>query len=312
MLLAILAGLATTSTPRYAVQPYYVYPADQPYHPEYVVAITKATKEIQGWYKAQVGMTFKVLPLKVLKSTETYEQMRGKPFPKEPTKESLYDMPNWWNSLEKQVGGWKDKEVAWIFAQGGGGVAQAYLGESDRGRAIFGDWVLEPLSGVREPKAAHAGYATWEIKGGTPMGTTAHELGHAFGLHHPDQYPGTSVMARHWDYPQCGLMPHEKLCLQNSAWFNAKAFDSAAPFLAYENPDVMRWGETVSLRGEGIRAGDVAEFVSVEKRVLVPGKVSNGRLEVVVPKEIGPGFLRLRRGKLRSNTVPVNFYPPKN
>jgi hypothetical protein len=38
--------------------------------------------------------------------------------------------------------------------------------------------------------------------------------------------------------------------------------------------------------------------------------VSEDRARFTVPRDAGPGFIRLWRGSLRSNIVPVNFYPP--
>jgi hypothetical protein len=196
-----------------------------------------------------------------------------------------------------------------VFAQGGGGIAQANLVKDWQGMGIFGDWVLEPISGVREPLAIHAGHATWEVKGGTPKGTTAHELGHAFGLHHPDKYDGKSIMRAHWDYPDTGLLPHEVLILKNSPFFVPHAFDETAPHLDFENQDAAKWGEELRLTGKGFKAGDKVEFVDVHRVTLVETKLDRGELVVTVPREQGPGFMRVRRGKLRSDIVPINVYP---
>jgi hypothetical protein len=306
----LLALAASVLAQQWVVQPYYVYPADQPFHREYVTAIDACTKEIQDWYLKQAGVTFRLAPLKVVKSTESYREMRGTEVPAEGEKsrEKLMDMPNWWPALEKAVGGWRQREVSWVFAQGGGGVAQANLVKDWQGMGIFGDWVLEPISGVREPKAIHAGHATWEVKGGTPKGTTAHELGHAFGLHHPDNYPGKSVMRAHWDYPDTGLLLHEILILENSPFFVKKAYDEAAPHLDFENQDVAHWGETLTLTGRGFKPGDKVEFVDTTRTVPVETKLEDGNLVVTVPQDQGPGFIRVRRGKLRSNIVPINLY----
>ena len=59
-----------------------------------------------------------------------------------------------------------------------------------------------------------------------PKGTTAHELGHAFGLHHPDRYPGKSIMRWHGDYPNAPLMRHERMLLRESPFFVENAFDA--------------------------------------------------------------------------------------
>ncbi len=304
----VVASQTAPQPKEFIVQPYYIYPADQPKHDEYIKAIEKCTKEVQEWYKKQAGVTFKMASLKVIQAKETYTQMRGNVRPTTADKDRLNDMPNWWNALEKSIGGWPQKQVSWVFAQGGGGIAQANLVKDWQGMGIFGDWVLEPLSGVREEAAVHSGFATWEVQGGTPTGTTAHELGHAFGLHHPDHYEGKSVMRAHWDYPTTGLLPNEILILKNSPFFVKDAYDKDAPHLDFENQDVMKWGETVQLTGTGFEGRIVVEFVDVKQTMRVPANIIDGKLEVTVPSSIGPGFIRVRQGNLRSNIVPVNFY----
>src|SRR3954468_24356516 len=124
MLLA-LAATALAQQP-WLVQPYYVYSADQPFHKAYVKAIDECTKEIQDWYLQRAGVTFRMLPLKVVHSKQSYREMRGTDVPAEgeTSREKLMDMPNWWPALEKAVGGWKQRQVSWVFAQGGGGIAQ--------------------------------------------------------------------------------------------------------------------------------------------------------------------------------------------
>jgi hypothetical protein len=303
MTTAILAALALSAPGHgdFVVYPFYVYPSDQPYHREYVDAIRKVVVEVQDWYQKKAGVTFRLAPLQV-KRGKDYASMRGAPADK------LQELPRWWQSLEETVGGYKPKRVYWIFAQGGGGFAGANLIGDWTGIGVFGDWVLEPISGVREPKAIHSGFATWQVQGGTPKGTTVHELGHAFGLHHPDNYEGKTIMRWHGDYPDTGLLPHEAMILRNSPFFVPNAYDATAPHLDFENADVMKWGETVELRGKGFAAGDKVEFRDTRQSIVVEPELVNGTLKVAVPTNLGPGFIRVLRGKLRSNVVPVNFY----
>ncbi|MFY9234727.1 MAG: hypothetical protein WAO58_09740 [Fimbriimonadaceae bacterium] len=323
----ILLAAATLGPKDYVVQPYYTYPADQPYHAEYVRAINNATLEIQAWFKKQAGITFRLAPLRIKKG-EDYLTMRAGINPSEQDRKDKTRLPLWWEAQERTVGGWKDKTVSWIFAQGGGGVALGNLINRWAGIAMFGDWTLEPISGIREPLAITADMATWEVQGGVPMGTTAHELGHAFGIHHPDNYPGKSIMRWHGDYPdKTSLLPHEIMILHYSPFFVKNAFDENGPWLNFENPDAMKWGETVSLQGKGFKIGDRIEFrtIPVEafdkaakegfkkyERVNVAVAQFNSptELRVAIPRNLGPGFIRVLRGsKTRSNIVPVNFYP---
>jgi hypothetical protein len=234
--------------------------------------------------------------------------MRGGKNPSEKAKSDVQEMPMWWESLEAAVKGHQPHRVSWIFAQGGGGYAGANLIGDHTGIGVFGDWVLEPISGVREPKAVHSGFATWQVKGGTPMGTTVHELGHAFGLHHPDKYEGKSIMRWHGDYPDTDLLPHEVMILKESPFFFPNVFDAKAPHLDFENADVMKWGETVELSGKGLVATDEVEFRDLAHSVRVKPELVGEKLRVKVPSELGPGYVRIWRGGLKSNVVPVNFY----
>lgn len=303
------------------VAPIYIYPADQPYHQEYVAAIERAIAEVKAWYKAQIRLEFRTMPLRVIHARQSYLAMRAGPNPSESVISDPRQFPAWWDSLRAETGGPPPKTIEWVFAQGGGGVALANLWGDFCGFAIFGDWVLEPISGIREPTALHAGYATWEVKGGTPMGTTVHELGHAFGLHHPENYPGKSVMKAHWDYPDTELMPHERMILRNTPWFNPKAFDNSAPWLDFEIQDTCREGETLKLRGKGLKPGMKIEFrwmdptaggkdAMVERSALRQPKIeSEVSGSVVVPKGYRAGFIRALLGKAKGNAVPLNGYP---
>src|SRR5688572_15006427 len=125
-MLPLLAAIAFAGPNDYVVQPYYTYPSDQPYHAEYVEAVKKAVVEIQDWYKKKAGITFKLAPLIVKKGPDYLTMRAGK----SPTPEAIKDktqLPVWWESQEKVVGGWKDKQIVWIFAQGGGGFAAGNL-----------------------------------------------------------------------------------------------------------------------------------------------------------------------------------------
>lgn len=319
---ALAVGLAAhqesqPSGSEFRVAPIYLYPADQAYHPEYAAAIERAVKEVKSWYKAQTGLEFRTAPLKVIHARHSYLEMRlganaGRSAAADPRQ-----FPAWWESLQRETGGPASRTIEWVFAQGGGGVALASLWGDYRGFAIFGDWVLEPISGVREPAALHAGYATWEVRGGTPMGTTVHELGHAFGLHHPDNYPGKSVMKAHWDYPETALLPHERMILRNSPWFNRTSHDEGAPWLDFEIQDTCRGSERLKLRGKRFRPGMRVEFRWIdptaserEHSILVETRVeSKESATAVVPAAYRAGFIRAIFDGRKGNAVPLNGYP---
>jgi hypothetical protein len=300
---------ATRDADEFIVCPYYVYPHDQPNHPEYERAVGRLVREVQQWYLARVGATFRLAPLRVVRAPDDYLTMRCGSQPDAACRADRQQLPQWLASIERAVGGFAPRRIAWVFAQGGGGWAGANLTGDFTGFGLFGDWVLEPISGVTEPAAIPCSYATWQCKGGVPRGTTAHELGHAFGLHHPDGYSGRSIMRWHGDYPNAPLMRHERMILRQSPFFAADAFDRAAPWLDFENADVAHWGETLKLTGHGFQSGDIVEFVDADHAMRVaPEHTAAQELRVRVPDGMGPGYIRIWRGRLRSNIVPINFY----
>ena len=298
----------------FAVQPYYVYPRDTRYHAEYEAAIRKLIPEVQAWYLREAGVTFRVLPLKIIKAPNDFRTMRGGNAEK-----GKLD-PGWLPSIEKAVGGFKDRQVAWVFCQGGGGWAGGFLGGDHRGFALFGDWVLEPISGVRDEALNTCAEATWQCEAGVPIGTTVHEIGHAFGLHHPDNYPGKSIMKWHGDYPKTALLAHEKKLVRNSPFFSKNTYDAdGAPLVGIgETTDVAYWGEPLAIKGKGFRAGDRVEFTDALTAVEVTpeaGSITAEAITVKVPRDLGPGFVRVLRpgadgkaARKRSNIVPLNVY----
>lgn len=94
-----------------------------------------------------------------------------------------------------------------IFVKGAGGYAGGReLGAADGGWAILGDWAIDSIQGT-VPEGDY-----WWSGRRKQTGAVAHELGHTFGLPHPDAYNGnweTTVMGSWWNYPQLGLNPWE-------------------------------------------------------------------------------------------------------
>jgi hypothetical protein len=313
VLIAAPAPAGAKAAPRMYVYPYYVYPADQPFHQEYADAITKLADEVQDWYEEHAGVEFHYKPLTVVKSQDDYVTMRCGPEPRNP--ECVNDrqrLDNWWQAQQKATGGFLDNRIAWVFGQGGGGFAGSNLIGHWAGFSLLGDWTLEPISGVVEPAGIPCSLADWQCQGGAPKGAAAHELGHAFGLHHPDCYPdpARSLMGWHGDFPNDILFPWEINNLRNNPYMRRNVWKPGGPWLDFGNTDSMFWGETQYVGGEGFKRGDKLEFTDANHSIIrTPKILTNGVLQVRIPRQMGPGFMRLVRSKqIRSNLLPVNFY----
>ena len=301
----------------FPVRVIYLIPADQKRFPEYERAIKRCVEDVKTWYLDRTERTFKTMPLETIHSEEDWLTMRcgNEPQEREKGLEDRQYMPKWVESVHKAVGGWRPRTATWIFAQGGGGVACANLQGDFAGFAMSGDWVLEPISGVANPDGIPASLCEKKIfvTGGTPIGTTAHELGHSIGLHHPEKYENcqNSVMMAHWTYPQGCLLPHEILVLEFSPFTSTNYWDEDMPHVSYATADKVTQGDLLELVVEGAKNGDRVEFLFVGgKRVVKPDKITKRGITAIVPEEIGPGVVRLRRGQKRSNAVPVNINGP--
>lgn len=90
-----------------------------------------------------------------------------------------------------------------IFVKGAGGWAGAReFHTGDGGWGILGDWAIDSIQG-QVPEGAY-----WWSGRRSQVGAAAHELGHTFGLPHPDAWGlpvESSIMGNWWDYPSPGL-----------------------------------------------------------------------------------------------------------
>jgi hypothetical protein len=308
----------------FVVQPYYIYPSDQPYHPEYERAVSQLSTEIQQWFAARVGATFRLAPVKVVRAPEANLTIRCGTQPADACRDDRLRRPHWAAALEQAVGGYKPHQIAWIFTQGGGagGEGPIHNGQATAtwygdyiGVALLGDWTLEGVSGVREPAAITCATPGSFCQAGGPKGAAAHELGHTFGLLHTLHANARSLMNQGlYEYPNSILLPHEIKILRETPWFAANAFDAGAPWLDLyqDREDGIAWGSTWRLTGRGFLPGDEVEFVDETHAVrATPESVTSTALRVRVPQGLQEGYVRVWRGSLRSNVVAANFAPPR-
>ena len=254
-----LRSQTTTAGPR--VLPVYLVPRDMVAVPEGLALTTRALESVRQWYgRVLRGATFSYDPVVVQISTHTFAEFAADSF------------QAWWPLLQSEFKGygqdWEDDEtkMLWI-AHGAGAWAGAdsenggidSIAEAGRvsdgdlgGLAIVGDSSLGGyLAGVC-PDSGRTGSAWW-CSWNTFMGTVAHELGHTWGLPHPDAFlPGFrcadstawSNMQCHWGFPADSLLPYEQAHLRSLRHFRDRSETPAFELLSHRGnlgPGVARF-----------------------------------------------------------------------
>jgi hypothetical protein len=285
VLMALLATPIAAQAPGHRVLPILYVPADLPVEPQRLDLQIRAVRDVQQWYADRLGgLSFRADPLLVHRSRHTFAELAANNF------------QNWWPLPDKEFADyglpWNDSSQfkLLILAQGAGAWAGAdsenggIQSEEDPGppqRGAFGGLAVvgdSSIGGILAGVCPRTSTASWQKpEGGTAWwcnwntyrGTVAHELGHTFGVPHPDAFrPGfrcdstvITNMQCHWAWPADSLLPFEARHLISLDFFTRNAMNewtSAFPSRSYapitlvpqivSHPDSLLW---LSGRGRG-------------------------------------------------------------
>lgn len=225
------------------MMPVYLVPGNDSFPRAGLASQVAVLEDVRRWYgQVTGGRTFVYEPLTVQVSRHAFAELAADSF------------QAWWPLLQREFAdyGWSwnararfklllltHGAGAWAGSdsENGGIESTSQAGRVDKGNwgglAVIGDSsVGGVLAGVcpevSRGKADSAGATAWWCSGSTYRGTVAHELGHTFGLPHPDAFrPGFrcadstayTIMQCHWWWGRAGLLDYEVTHLRSLDFF---------------------------------------------------------------------------------------------
>ncbi len=222
------------------VVPVYMVPSDMVPDTAGIRLVLQALPAVRAWYgRALHGPTYLDDPLTIQVSRHSFAEFAADSF------------QAWWTLLQREFQAygldWEDADTKLLFIAHGAG---AWAGSDSRnggidstaeaglvpdgdsgGIAVVGDSTVEGyLAGVC-PDSGRTGTAWW-CSWYTFEGTLAHELGHTFGLPHPDAFrkgfrcadsTAWTNMQCHWGFPFDTLLPYEQKHLRSLRFFRGRS-----------------------------------------------------------------------------------------
>ena len=187
----------------------YLVPSDREFSREYYNAVKKAALTLQDWYADNLdGYTFRLNKpiIEVLESDKPAEWFNSYSGTFSGSDPRFYFFYNAYHEIRELLGAEVDGPYVFtIYVDAPGETGAAWPGE-----AIMPENDLKGLSGNMEE-----GVDRW-------IGGWGHELGHAFGLPHPDGDPRYSEALMGTGYtifPGSVLLPSDKATLLSSGFF---------------------------------------------------------------------------------------------
>jgi hypothetical protein len=265
-LVAASPAQSATEPPR--VMPVYLVPRDYAVPLERVPYHVRVMDDVRRWYgRATGGRTFTAEPLIVQVSRHSFAELAADSF------------QAWWPLLQREFADYgfpwdRRSKIKLLFLTNGAGAwagadsenggidsigaaartddgdwgGLAVIGDSSAGGVFAGVCPEDAVPGTGD--RGRGGGTAWWCSGTTYRGTVAHELGHTFGLPHPDAFrtgfrcadsTAYSQMQCHWEYARERLFDYEIAHLRSLSFFAA---DTTPAFvLLTDRPAVsaIRW-----------------------------------------------------------------------
>jgi hypothetical protein len=169
-------------------------------------------EEVRRWYGGQLRRTFVLNEVRVVRAERPPAAYGIRP-------DGAEAGPGLFDEVKAELGrrGYPTDPAAGLttiaFVPGAGGFAAgaAFTGSASGGFALLGDHAIDGLTGA----IGEESWPRWWTGRRRQLGAIAHELGHTWGLHHPehgrhgDGYDGL-VMGAWWDFPRVGFTAAER------------------------------------------------------------------------------------------------------